>query len=39
MEKLNRKDHDALVLRFFENKNFCGSRRGAGCSEDAAKCA
>ena len=22
MEKLNRKDHDALVLRYFENKNF-----------------
>ncbi len=32
METLGRKDHDALVLRFFENKNFAevGAALGAG---------
>jgi len=37
MEKLNRKDHDALVLRFFENKNFAEVGAALGASEDAAK--
>lgn len=37
MEKLGPKDHDALVLRFFENKNFAEVGAALGASEDAAK--
>ena len=37
MEKLGRKDHDALVLRFFENKNFAEVGAALGSSEDAVK--
>jgi RNA polymerase sigma factor (sigma-70 family) len=37
MEKLGRKDHDALVLRFFENKTFAEVGASLGASEDAAK--
>ena len=37
MEKLGQKDHDALVLRFFENKNFEEVGAALGASEDAAK--
>jgi uncharacterized protein (TIGR03435 family) len=37
MEKLGHKDHDALVLRFFENKNFLEVGAALGASEDAAK--
>ena len=37
MEQLGRKDHDALVLRFFENKNFAEVGAALGASEDAAK--
>jgi RNA polymerase sigma factor (sigma-70 family) len=37
MEKLGQKDHDALVLRFFENKNFAEVGASLGASEDAAK--
>ncbi|HEX5399294.1 MAG TPA: sigma-70 family RNA polymerase sigma factor, partial [Verrucomicrobiae bacterium] len=37
MEKLGRKDHDALVLRFFENKNFAEVGAALDASEDAAK--
>lgn len=37
MEKLGGKDHDALVLRFFENKNFTEVGAALGASEDAAK--
>jgi hypothetical protein len=37
MERLGRKDHDALVLRFFENKNFAEVGAAMGASEDAAK--
>ena len=37
MEKLGRKDHDALVLRFFENRNFKQVGAVLGASEDAAK--
>jgi len=37
MEKLGQKDHDALVLRFFENKNFTEVGAALGASEDAAK--
>lgn len=37
MEKLGRKDHDALVLRFFENKNFAEVGAALGASENAAK--
>jgi RNA polymerase sigma factor (sigma-70 family) len=37
MEKLGQKDHDALVLRFFENKNFAEIGASLGASEDAAK--
>jgi hypothetical protein len=37
MEKLSRKDHDALVLRFFESKNFAEVGAGLGASESAAK--
>jgi len=37
MEKLGQKDHDALVLRFFENKNFTEVGAALGASGDAAK--
>lgn len=37
MEKLGGKDHDALVLRFFENRNFADVGAALGASEDAAK--
>jgi DNA-directed RNA polymerase specialized sigma24 family protein len=37
MEKLGQKDHDALVLRFFENRNFKEVGAALGASEDAAK--
>ncbi len=37
LEKLGQKDHDALVLRFFENKNFAEVGVALGASEDAAK--
>jgi uncharacterized protein (TIGR03435 family) len=37
MDQLGRKDHDALVLRFFENKNFAEVGAALGASEDAAK--
>ena len=37
MEKLGQKDHDALVLRFFENRNFRDVGAALGASEDAAK--
>jgi uncharacterized protein (TIGR03435 family) len=37
MENLEKKDHDALVLRFFENKNFAEVGAALGASEDAAK--
>ena len=37
MEQLGQKDHDALVLRFFENRNFSEVGAALGASEDAAK--
>lgn len=37
MENLGRKDHDALVLRFFENKNFMEVGSILGTSEQAAR--
>ena len=37
MDKLGQKDHDALVLRFFDNKNFAEVGTALGASEDAAK--
>jgi uncharacterized protein (TIGR03435 family) len=37
MEKLGKKDHDALVLRFFENRNLREVGTALGASEDAAK--
>ncbi len=37
LDKLGKKDHDALVLRFFENKNFMEVGAALGASEDAAK--
>jgi RNA polymerase sigma factor (sigma-70 family) len=37
IERLGQKDHDALVLRFFENKNFAEVGAALGASEDAAK--
>jgi RNA polymerase sigma factor (sigma-70 family) len=37
MEKLGHKDHNALVLRFFENKTFAEVGATLGASEDAAK--
>ncbi len=37
LEKLGKKDHDALVLRYFENKNFADVGAALGASEDAAK--
>src|SRR5471030_2870114 len=37
MEKLSQKDHDALVLRFFENKTFAEVGATLGASEDNAR--
>jgi hypothetical protein len=37
MEQLGQKDHDALVLRFFEGRNFAEVGAALGASEDAAK--
>jgi len=37
MEQLGPKDHDALVLRFFENKSFAEVGAALGAGEDAAK--
>jgi uncharacterized protein (TIGR03435 family) len=37
MELLGRKDHDALLLRFFEGRNFKEVGTALGASEDAAK--
>ncbi len=37
MEKLGQKDHDALVLRFFEKKNFAEVGAALGATEDSAK--
>ena len=37
LEKLGQKDHDAVVLRFFQNKNFSEVGVALGASEDAAK--
>ncbi len=37
LEQLGQKDHDALVLRFFENKTFAEVGVTLGASEDAAK--
>ena len=37
MGELGQKDHDALVLRFFENKTFAEVGTAVGASEDAAK--
>src|SRR5208282_2687162 len=37
MEQLGQKDHDALVLRFFEGRNFKEVGVVLGASEDAAK--
>jgi len=37
MEQLGQKDHDALVLRFFEGRNFAEVGMALGASEDAAK--
>ena len=37
MEQLGQKDHDAVVLRFFEGRNFKEVGAALGASEDAAK--
>ncbi len=37
MEKLGQKDHDALVLRFFEGRSFRDVGTALGATEDAAK--
>jgi RNA polymerase sigma factor (sigma-70 family) len=37
LEKLGQKDHDAVVLRFFEGRNFREVGAALGASEDAAK--
>jgi RNA polymerase sigma factor (sigma-70 family) len=37
MEQLGQKDHDAVVLRFFEGRNFKEVGTALGASEDAAK--
>ncbi|HYA78974.1 MAG TPA: sigma-70 family RNA polymerase sigma factor [Candidatus Nitrosopolaris sp.] len=37
LEQLGQKDHDALVLRYFENKNFAEVALALGASENAAK--
>ena len=37
LERLARRDHDALVLRFFEDKSFAEVGRALGASEDTAR--
>jgi RNA polymerase sigma factor (sigma-70 family) len=37
LEQLGRKDHDALVLRYFENKDFTEIGAAMGASENASK--
>ena len=37
LDNLGHKDHDAVVLRFFQNKNFSEVGAALGASEDAAK--
>jgi RNA polymerase sigma factor (sigma-70 family) len=37
LDKLGKKDHDALVLRYFENRSFKEVGAALGASEDAAK--
>jgi RNA polymerase sigma factor (sigma-70 family) len=37
LDKLGRNDHDALVLRFFQNKSFAEVGAALGATEDAAK--
>jgi len=37
LDKLGRKDHDALLLRFFENKNFAEVGAAMGTGEDNAR--
>ena len=37
LEQLGQKDHDAVVLRFFEKKTFAEVGAGLGASEEAAK--
>jgi RNA polymerase sigma factor (sigma-70 family) len=37
LEQLGQKDHDALVLRFFEGRNFAEVGAALGANEDAAK--
>ena len=37
LERLGQKDHDALVLRFFENKNFAEVGAAMGTGEDNAR--
>src|SRR5262249_31836537 len=37
LAKLGKKDHDAVVLRFFENKNFSEVGAAIGANENAAK--
>jgi RNA polymerase sigma factor (sigma-70 family) len=37
LEQLGRKDHDALVLRYFENKDFAEIGTAMGTSENASK--
>jgi RNA polymerase sigma factor (sigma-70 family) len=37
MDKLGQKDHDALVLRFFQNKNFSEVGAALGTGEDTAR--
>ena len=37
LERLGQKDHDALVLRYFEGRNFAEVGEALGASEDAAK--
>lgn len=37
LEQIGRKDHDAIVLRFFENRSFAEVGELLGASEDAAK--
>ncbi|MGO8763896.1 MAG: TIGR03435 family protein [Limisphaerales bacterium] len=37
LDKLGQKDHDALVLRYFENKNFAEVGAALGAGEDTAR--
>lgn len=37
MERLSQQDHDVLVLRFFENRNFAEVGAATGASEDTAR--